>query len=79
MFCPVPFQSAVDETKPNLYHKESVEDLVKYAEKQPPGSVHMVEVQIFPPSFAVIEVDSDCKLHTKVVTDNSTTSYPCDQ
>lgn len=79
MFVPVPFQSAINETKPNLYKKETVEDLVKYAEKQSPGSIHMVEVQIYPPSFAVIKVDENQKLHTEIVTDNSNKSYPRDQ
>ena len=78
MFHARAFQSAVDETKPNLYHKETLKDLVKYAETQDKDTVHQLELQVYPPKFATVTVDSNKKLHTKITTDSNAKSYPRD-
>ena len=70
MFTPQAVHVAVDESKPNLYKKETIKDLVKYVETQDPGTVHKLEIQVFPPSFAEITVDANRKLHTKMTTEN---------
>ena len=78
MFQPRSFQSAVDESKPNLYCKETLEDVVKFAETQEIGTVHKLELEVYLPRFAVVTVNADKNIDTKITTDNTKKPYPRD-
>ena len=69
------FYPAVDTSLPNLYTDETVSSVIKYAKTQPPG-VHRLQIQVYPPSFAVITVNESSQVSMHIVTGTKDDDYP---
>ena len=70
-----PFYPAVNKNVPNLYVKETVSSVVAYAKTQPPG-VHQLQVQVYPPMFAMIAVNEDRTMNMHMTSGQKDDDYP---